>query len=246
MKREHQSTAEEAFFAAIVGTYYHTQFTRIRQEGRIARVPHLVGVSVDTWWDIGIGDATAIWFTQDVGREIHVIDYYENSGEGFDHYKGVLDERAKSRGFQYGVHGAPHDIKAREWLTPKARIKVAAALGVKFVAAPKLRIESGIQAVRQLLSICVFDEVHTENGIKAMEHYRKEWNPDLQSYRNVPLHDWTSNGADAFRTMATLHRFATYAQSLEAKSAQDGQKQAPYAVGQMTPNQARRDPQSWT
>ena len=246
MKREHPSTAEEAFFAAIVGTYYHTQFTKIRQEGRIARVPHLVGVSVDTWWDIGIGDATAIWFTQDVGREIHVIDYYENSGEGFDHYKGVLDERAKSRGFQYGVHGAPHDIKAREWLTPKARIKVAAALGVKFVAAPKLRIESGIQAVRQLLSICVFDEVHTENGIKAMEHYRKEWNPDLQSYRNVPLHDWTSNGSDAFRTMAMLHRFATYAQTLEAKSAQDGQKQAPYAVGQVTPNQARRDPQSWT
>lgn len=246
MKREHPSTAEEAFYAAIVGTYYHTQFTKIRQEGRITRVPHIAGTSVDTWWDIGIGDATAIWFTQDIGREIHVIDYYENSGEGFEHYRGILDEKEKSRGFQYGTHGAPHDIRQREWLTPKSRIKAAAALGVKFVTAPRLRIESGIEAVRRILSICVFDEVNTEKGVKALEHYRKEWNPDLQSYRDVPLHDWASNGSDAFRTMATLHRFATFAQNLQAASAKEGQKVKPWQVGDVSPNMARRDPQSWT
>ena len=246
MKREHPSTPEEAFYAAVVGTYYHTQFTKIRQEGRIAKVPHLAGTSVDTWWDIGIGDATAIWFTQDVGREIHVIDYYENSGEGLEHYRDVLDEKTRTRGFQYGTHGAPHDIKHREWLTPKARIKAAAELGIKFVAAPRLAIESGIEAVRRILSICVFDEVHCEKGIKALEHYRKEWNPDLQAYRKVPLHDWASNGSDAFRTMSTLHRFATYAQNLAAASQRDGYKQPAHELGEVTPNQARRDPESWT
>lgn len=246
MKREHPSTAEEAFFAAIVGTYYHTQFTKIRQEGRIARVPHVVGTSVDTWWDIGVGDSTSIWFTQDIGREIHVIDYYENSGEGFEHYRNLLDTKSRERGFQYGTHGAPHDIKHREWLTPKSRIKAAAELGVKFVASPRLRIESGIEAVRRILSICVFDEANCEKGIKALEHYRKEWNPDLQAYRDTPLHDWASNGADAFRTMATLHRFATYAQSLQSVANQTGYKTPANEVGQVTPNQARRDPQSWT
>jgi hypothetical protein len=48
--------------------------------------------------DLGIADATSIWFTQDAGLEIYVIDYYEAEGEGLPHYAHVLDRK----GYLYG------------------------------------------------------------------------------------------------------------------------------------------------
>lgn len=246
MKREHPSTWIEAFEAAIMGTFYSTQFTRIREQGRIAKVPFQPGVLVDTWWDLGVGleDTTAIWFTQDVGREIHVIDYHEDSGEGLDHYKfEILDKWTEKKGYRYGVHGAPHDINHREWgNSAKKRVNTAAELGINFTVAPRLSKESGIGQVRKILGVCWFDEVNTTKrymkmdvGLNSLESYRKEWNEALGSYRTTPLHDWASNGADAFRTMAVLHRF-----------------RAAFEMGgtnvQTTPsrNVDRRNPKGWT
>ena len=72
-----------------------------------------------------------------MGREIHIIDYYENSGEGIEHYKDVLDELGKEKGYRYGTHGAPHDIRKREFGNQAKRlIQSAAAIGLKFVVAP--------------------------------------------------------------------------------------------------------------
>jgi hypothetical protein len=64
------------------GAVFGRQMQEAESEGRICGVPWQPEFPVDTWWDIGTGDPTAIWFTQDIGREIHVIDYYENSGAG--------------------------------------------------------------------------------------------------------------------------------------------------------------------
>jgi hypothetical protein len=215
MKREHPSTPQEAFAAAVMGTFYSTSFERIRNDERICTVPHIPNGLVDTWWDIGMNDSTAIFFTQDVGREIHIINYYENSGEGFEHYKDVLDELHETKGYKYGVHGAPHDISVREWfLSGKTRLQAAADLGVQFHKAPKISVASGIEQVRKILNICIFDEKNTTQkfgsflvGLPSLEAYRKQWNEKLGCYRDKPLHDWASNGADAFRTFATLHKF---------------------------------------
>jgi len=247
MKREHPSTWIEAFEAAIMGTFYSSQFIRIREQGRITKVPFQPGILVDTWWDLGLGleDTVAIWFTQDVGREIHVIDYHEDSGEGLDHYKfKILDEWTKTKGYRYGVHGAPHDINVREiGNSAKKRINSAAEIGLRFTVAPKLSKESGIQQVRKFLGVCWFDEVGTSKrymkqdvGLNSLESYRKEWNPALGSYRTTPLHDFASNGADAFRTMATLHRFRAAWETA-----------GEYPLTRTTnKNIDRRDPGGWT
>ena len=211
MKREHPSTPEEAFEAAIMGTYYSSQFVKIREDSRITKVPHQSASLVDTWWDLGIRDSTAIWFTQDIGREIHVIDYYENSGEGLKHYKKLLNDWTKKKGYRYGIHGAPHDIRKREFGAEEGQrlIESAARIGIKFHIAPKLLVPSGIEQVRQVLDICWFDEERTTKkfrdkavGVPSLENYRKEWNEALGCYRDTPLHDWCSDGADAFRTGA--------------------------------------------
>lgn len=197
MYREYPSTPPEAFFASVMGAYYKRQITEARKGGRITTVPILDGFPVETWWDIGVGDSTSIWFVQPVGRELRFVDYYESSGEGLSHYVRVLRERD----YLYGTHYAPHDIEVREWggdaISRKAR---AEQLGIRFVTVPHYPLDDGIEAVRDVLPTCVFDAERCDQGLKALESYRKEWDEAHGCYRDRPVHDWASHGADAFRT----------------------------------------------
>ncbi len=205
MKRENPSTPEEAFEQAIKGAYFSTQFVKIREEKRICSVPHQPGATVRTWWDLGMNDVMAIWFSQDIGREIHMINYYENSGEGFDFYKKeVLDKTP----YSFSNHNAPFDISVRELGTPGGadRWTSARKIGINFNKIPKTKSKiDSINAARRILSVCWFDEEQCAKGISRLENYRKEWNEHLESYKNTPLHDINSNGADAFQTMAMGH-----------------------------------------
>jgi hypothetical protein len=204
MKRENPSTPDEAFEQAIKGAYFSQQLAQARRDHRICSVPYQPGIGVRTWWDLGMNDVMAIWFTQDVGRELHVIDYYENTGEGFPFYATVL----KEMGYHYTTHNAPHDIAVRELGTGKSRWEQANEIGLYFKRIPRIKSKiDSINAARQLFPICWFDEVKCSQGIERLEGYRKEWNEHLQTYRTTPLHDENSNGADAFQTLAMGHQF---------------------------------------
>jgi hypothetical protein len=104
MKREYPSTPEEAFEASIEGAYFATEMRKMREQGRICRIP-ILNKPVDVYWDLGVGDAMALTFKQQLGVEERIIDYYENSGEGFEHYARILNEKK----YIYGRHYFPHD-----------------------------------------------------------------------------------------------------------------------------------------
>ena len=184
-----------SFEASLVGAYYGKQMAAALDGDRIASVPWEPKLPVHTWWDLGIGDSTAIWFVQLAGLEVRLIDYYETSGEGLSHYAKVLQERD----YVYGEHIAPHDIEVRELGTGKSRKETAAGLGIRFGVAPKLPVDEGIDAVRALIPRCWFDEQKCERGIEALRQYRKGWDDRLKVFRDRPLHDWASHAADAFR-----------------------------------------------
>jgi len=95
-------------------------------KGRLTRVPHDPALSVETWWDLGVGDSTAIWFVQRAGLELQFINYYEMSGEGLAHYALVL----QTKGYVYSQHIAPHDIEVREFGTGNRRKEQAQASGL--------------------------------------------------------------------------------------------------------------------
>mgnify|MGYP000509375562 CR=1 FL=1 len=204
--QEYPSTPEEAFAKPIEGAYYASLMAQARHDGRITRVPHQPSTVVDTWWDIGYGDQTAIWFTQTVGREIHVIDFYANSGEGIAHYARVLQEKSDQHGYQYGRHHGPHDIESHHIGSGKNLKEMALESGLKFDdPVPKLSVEDGIEAVRRILPICWFDAEACADGIRALESYRKEWDENKGCWKDKPLHDWSSDPADAFRYLAVGH-----------------------------------------
>lgn len=193
-----------SFDAGMVGAYYTVQIAQARLQGRICRVPVLDTVPVDTYWDLGMDDSTTIWFVQNVGREIHLIDYVESSGEGFPYYAKLL----KDKGYLYGEHTAPHDIKVRELGTGKSRKETAESLGIKFKAARKIaNKEEAIESVRNIFSQCVFDSERCKHGLDALENFRKEYDTKRKIFISTPVHDWSSHGAAAFETLASTHSF---------------------------------------
>ncbi|GAB7024711.1 hypothetical protein [Salidesulfovibrio brasiliensis] len=203
MKREYPSTPEEAFEAAVEGAYYSRQFATIRDRRQIARVPYDPALPVYTAWDLGMSDSTAIWFIQPLmDREFRVIDFYENSGEGLEHYVAELNRKP----YVYAGHYAPHDIRVRELGTGKSRLETARKLGLRFDISPDIPVQDGINAVRNLLPKCWFDETRTDQGVKCLEAYRKDWDERNGCWRNQPVHDWTSHGADAFRYFAVGYK----------------------------------------
>lgn len=220
MKREYPSIPEEAFQQSIEGAYYAKQFRFLYGEKRICELPDNSHLSVSTYWDIGVGDSTAIWFVREVGNEFHIVDYYENSGEGLRHYMKVI----KDKGYQYAEHWAPHDIDNREFAGDgKTRRELAREgysidgdnYSINFNVVPKLGIDEGIESVREILPRCVFDVVKCEQGINCLENYRKAWDDKHGVWKNKPLHDWASHGSDAFRYFGVAQNASKPAMSIK-------------------------------
>jgi hypothetical protein len=187
-----------SFSAPLVGAYYATQMANAEVEKRICKVPWEPLLPVHTFWDIGVSDQTTIWFMQEYGFEYRFIDYYANSGEGIAHYAKVLADRS----YVYGKHYGPHDLNVREFTTAVTRLKAAKSLGIPFTVVQKHEVEDGIEAVRNILPSCWFDETKCSAGIEGLKSYRKDWNEKMKTYASTPLHDWSSHPADAFRYFA--------------------------------------------
>ena len=188
--------------APIGGAIYGEVLSKAREEHRITKVPHDPTLRVDTAWDLGVGDSTAIWFSQSVGREVRLIDYYEANGEGLPHYAHVLDKK----GYLYGRHIAPHDIRVREMGSGRSRIETAASLGIKFDIAPNVGLEDGIHAVRMLFPLLWIDERRCAAGLEALGSYRRSFNKTLGEYKETVVHDWSSHCADAARYLAVSRK----------------------------------------
>lgn len=189
-------------------------FAKFIQHNQIVDFKVEPNIPVDTYWDLGISDSTAIWLVQQVGMEIRVVDCYENQGEGLQFYINWLhDWRAKHQAV-FGDHYAPHDIQVRELGTGKSRLETARKLGIHFRVVRRLTIEDGIHATRAILPKCYFEKTNTKDGLMCLRRYRKEFDEKKGIYKPHPLHDYTSHYADAFRYFAIAFRDRTKQQRL--------------------------------
>ena len=191
-----------SFDAAIIGAYFAGEFSRIDAEGRITTVPVDSRMAVYTGWDLGQDDLTAIVFAQ-VSRtgEWRVIDYYESSGAGPDHYAKVLREK----GYDYAGHYMPHDVEQQHFGMSNTRRGMFSSLGLRnihTVPSPKGAVAERINATRTVLRRCVFDASRTNRLTEALRTYRRDWDDKSKTWRQTPVHDWTSHPADAFGTLA--------------------------------------------
>lgn len=187
-----------SFAAPVEGAYYGDIMNWLEENGRITSVPYDPSCPVYTWWDLGIDDATAIWYVQRVGREIHIIDYDEFNGLGLvdlDGKPGIFSH-VKAKPYTYAVHVPPHDVKARELGTGRSRYELFVEQLKEVFVCPMHKVEDGIQAVRSILPMCYFDKEKTHKGRLALRNYHRNINT------GKPEHNWASHGSDGVRVGA--------------------------------------------
>lgn len=193
----------------IEGSYYSKIIDRLEVDGKIKDFTFNPDLPVDTFWDLGVGDATAIWFIQIGHMEARIVNYIEFEGEGLTYMIPELQRIQRENGYVYRNHYAPHDIKVREFSTGKSRWETAQKLGITFQIVPNLSLEDGINAVRTILPVCYFSREKCKEGIRALRNYKKEFDEKGNCFKNKPLHNWASHGSDAFRMFAlTFSRLA--------------------------------------
>jgi len=187
-----------SFDAGVMGSYYGDLVEALRNKDKIGHFPHDPRHPVITAWDLGISDATSIWFAQNIGGSPRIIEYYEERNLPLtDHIRFVLDKP-----YHYLEHLAPHDIEVREMYTGNTRRDIAMEHGLDFTVVPKLSRDEGIAAVMELLPTCTFDKELAQYGIEVLMGYERAWNEKTKCFMNTPSHNWASHGADAFRMLA--------------------------------------------
>ena len=200
-----------SFESAIPGAYYAGELVRAESENRITRVPYDKNHPVETWWDIGRNDYTAIWFAQKVGYEIRLIDYYQANMRGPEHYAQEL----KNRGYFYSTHNLPHDadyvhMAAKDGKSVKEQFQDLMP-GEEWVAHRRTKSEvSDIYVAKAFFARCVFDQDKCSDGLDSLGSFAQEWSDKYKVFTGAPAKGWFKHGADAFRYLAVGYQDTTH------------------------------------
>lgn len=196
---EYAQEYECDFGAALVGSYFGPHISKVEREGRICSVPYDMAHEVQTFWDLGLDDQTAIWFMQEIGSHFNFVDYFEASNADFTKIAGML----KAKDYLYGRHYLPHDAAQREQSSGNTRKKILEDMGIKPITiVERHKVEDGISAARLMLSRSRFDAVKCKTGLDALRNYQRKWDAKDKTFVAHPLHNWASHGADSYRQFA--------------------------------------------
>lgn len=185
-----------SFDAALEGSLFGKQIDRAYKEQRIKLFNINRDYRVDTFWDFGMNDSTAIWFIQkNLDQETEdAIYYFESQGQPIKFYIDKLDEIKRTLNIVYGHHYAPHDVVNRSYQTGLSTLSYAAQLGMHFVKVTRVpHKQDAIELTRSLIDKIRFHEENCSHGIECLKAYRKKWNSKTEDFEK-PVHDWASHG----------------------------------------------------
>lgn len=200
-EEEYNQELECSFYAALVGAYFGKEMAAAEREKRLTEIPYDPAIPVECWWDLGMNDVTSIWFTQQHRAQWRVIDYDEAPDLGLAEWA----KRIELKKYFIRKHNFPHDLKVREIGGGKSREEVAQTLWgrnrVNIIPRVEEKLDS-IDAARRMIPRCVFDAKKCERGIEALRNYQRKWDLKSQAFSPKPMHNWASNGSDAFQQFA--------------------------------------------
>jgi len=178
------------------GAVFAKEMQSAELEGRIMKVPYDPSKPVHAVFDLGWADATAIWFIQFIGMEIHLIRYLEDTQRTISHYLSVM----QTFGYVYDTLWLPHDAQNKTLASNGRSIEeIVRAAGYKVQITAKVPVSDSINAARTVFPKCYFDREECADGLQCLRHYRYDVDPDTKMFSKSPLHDQYSHGADAFR-----------------------------------------------
>lgn len=200
MWQEYPSTPLEAFQQSTEGRYYAIQLAAARKANRITAVPYVDGVPVNTFWDIGSSDGTAVWLHQRVGLQNRFIGFIEGWELPYSHFVGELQKTGYVWGKHYLPHDAEHKRQQGQYVTSPIEELRAMRLGGQWVIVGRVDdLQHGIQLTRASFSECWFDETACKDGLAHLAGYRKKWNKAAGAWSTEPLKNSDTEAADALR-----------------------------------------------
>jgi hypothetical protein len=193
-----------SFATGMQGSYYMNNIETALHDNRITDFVYDDTLKVDTFWDLGVDDSTAIWFRQRVGNKLIFIDYYENNGKDLQHYVKILE----AKGYNYGTHYLPHDAQQRSIHTGIStavmfeQICANNRISDEVVVLERISVQNGINAVRARFKRYHFDHSKCQDGLKKLELYHRRFDKRRNVFLKEPVHDGNSHAADALRMEA--------------------------------------------
>lgn len=184
--------------------YYASRITKMKNQDRITKVPFNPALRTFTAFDLGVGDQMVLWTFQIHGIEVRINDCFAASGQPLKYYSDYLKDLEKEKDIRIETLFVPHDASVRSMTsdTLMTRYEKLEELGWSVEMAPNIRVDDGIDAVRDLLGHCYIDEINCKDGIRALKAYQKQFDEKMNRYKDKPLHDWASDYADSFRYLA--------------------------------------------
>ena len=200
---EYLQEYECSFQAGLVGAYFSKEIMQAEKDNRFGRVPFDPSLPLDTYWDLGINDSSAVWFVQQLRLDYRIVSYFEEPDLNIPKLVRMVKDVASQNQCDLGRFILPHDAKVRDLGTGKSRFEVFKSLGCKVTIVPKVEDKgASIHAARMIFPKCQFDGVRCKRGIEALMNYQRRWDSKQSVFSQRPLHNWASNGADAFQQFA--------------------------------------------
>jgi intein/homing endonuclease len=199
------------FNAPLTGLFYAQALETVDLRRAVIPLTYNPNLHTYTSWDLGLNDATAIWWFQydPTSKTLYAIDYEEYISTSLPD----ICHHVIAKPYRIKAHIAPHDIVQRGYESGLTRYHIARQHGVSFqdatntlTKAKKLPILDGIEASRNLIPRTYFCQYNAQEGLECLRNYKRKYEPETNTYGNTPIHDKYSHGADAFRTFAVWFR----------------------------------------
>jgi len=206
VRQEYPSTVSEAFLASSDAFYFAEYIEQAYIEKRCLQTPLYDALSpLYVAMDIGVNDLTVMIFFQVIHGEIRVIDYYEDSNKGVDFYAKYL---LQDRKYLYHTIFLPHDAVKRDALIVENTYerdfkRLFEGTNTKFHVLKRTEKQLQISHAKIKFSRCVFNISKVKPLLDQIGKYRKKWHEATGRYIEEPLHDISSNYADAFQYMCS-------------------------------------------
>lgn len=202
IRQEYPTTISEAFLSSSDAFYFAEGIEKAYQENRCLTSPlYDALMPVYVAMDIGVNDLTVMIFFQVIHGEIRIIDYYEDKNKGVDFYAKFL---LQDKNYLYHTIFLPHDSVKRDALVVENTYerdfkRLFSSTGTKFVVLKRMDKQLSISHAKVKLDRCVFNVNRVKGLIDMLRKYRKKWNEATGRYLDEPLHDISSNFADAYQ-----------------------------------------------
>lgn len=188
------------FDAHIKGTYWGREIAKARTDGRVKFLPHDTTRKVVAGWDIGISDDTVIWYAQQDGRNLDVIDCDILRNHDLQDACKVFNNKPYNYDYMTLPHDARQRLKDNKNKTIKGVIEELTRVTAYIYDKPKdtETLNAHISSIRLTLERCSFDRDKCALGLDGLSLYRPKFDITKGVENQTPFH---SDIADGFRSL---------------------------------------------